>query len=51
MGFEGELNFVLESMAGLLKSEAEEEAYQQEEAAQRGEALYRVTAMFSGFFF
>ena len=47
MGFEAELNFVLDSMAGLLKSEAEEEAYEQEEAAKRGEALYRVTAMFS----
>jgi len=47
MGFENELNFVLDSMAGLLKSEAEDEAYEQEEAAKRGEALYRVTAMFS----
>eukprot|EP00615_Pteridomonas_danica_P004332 CAMPEP_0114369796 /NCGR_PEP_ID=MMETSP0101-20121206/31983_1 /TAXON_ID=38822 ORGANISM="Pteridomonas danica, Strain PT" /NCGR_SAMPLE_ID=MMETSP0101 /ASSEMBLY_ACC=CAM_ASM_000211 /LENGTH=466 /DNA_ID=CAMNT_0001520913 /DNA_START=242 /DNA_END=1645 /DNA_ORIENTATION=+ len=48
MGFEQELNFVLESMGGLLKSEAEEEAYAQEEAAKRGESLdYRVTAMFS----
>lgn len=47
MGFEQELNFVLDSMAGLLKSEAEDEAYEQEEAARRGEALYRVTAMFS----
>jgi ATP-dependent RNA helicase DDX23/PRP28 len=47
MGFEHELNFVLDSMAGLLKSEAEDEAYAQEEAAVRGEALYRVTSMFS----
>jgi ATP-dependent RNA helicase DDX23/PRP28 len=47
MGFEAELNFVLDSMAGLLKSEAEDEAYQQEEAAARGEAIFRVTAMFS----
>jgi len=47
MGFENELNFVLDSMAGLLKSEAEDEAYKQEEASKRGEALFRVTAMFS----
>lgn len=47
MGFEVDLNFVLDSMGGLLKSEQEEEAYQQEEAAKRGEALYRVTCMFS----
>ena len=40
MGFENELNFVLDSMAGLLKSEAEDEAYEQEEAAKRGEALF-----------
>jgi len=47
LGFEDEVNFVLESMGGLLKSEAEEEVYKQEEQAKRGEALFRVTSMFS----
>ena len=47
MGFEVELNFVLESMGGKLKAENEDEAYQEEALAQRGEANVRVTAMFS----
>lgn len=38
---------VLEAMAGLLKSEIEEEADRQAEKAKKGEELYRVTAMFS----
>ena len=42
-----DLNFVLDSMGGRLKSETEEETYQQEEAAKSGKELYRVTAMFS----
>ena len=48
MGFEVELNFILDSMGGQLKAEDEEAAYQQEEMAKRGEELnVRVTAMFS----
>lgn len=47
MGFEEQVIAVLETMGGLLKSEVEEEAEKQAEAAKRGEQLYRVTAMFS----
>ena len=48
MGFEVELNYILDSMGGQLKAEDEDAAYQQEEAARKGEALdLRVTAMFS----
>ena len=47
MGFEEQVVAVLDMMGGLLKSENEEEADRQAEAAQRGEQLYRVTAMFS----
>jgi ATP-dependent RNA helicase DDX23/PRP28 len=47
MGFEDQVIAVLDMMGGLLKSNEEEEAEAQAEAAQRGEQLYRVTAMFS----
>ncbi len=47
MGFEEQVIAVLDMMGGLLKSEVEEEADKQAEAAQRGEQLFRVTAMFS----
>lgn len=47
MGFEEQVVAVLDTMGGLLKSENEEEADRQAEAAQKGEQLYRVTAMFS----
>mmetsp|Transcript_40467 Transcript_40467/g.59613 ORF Transcript_40467/g.59613 Transcript_40467/m.59613 type:complete len:424 (-) Transcript_40467:248-1519(-) len=50
LGFEPQVNSVLESMGSVLKAEAEEEAYQQEEKAKQGEALYRVTSMFSATF-
>lgn len=41
------MNAVLDAMGGLLKSENEVEASQQEKKAEQGDALYRVTAMFS----
>lgn len=53
MGFKPQMESILDSMGGLLKSENEEEAYQQEEAdrlAQTGKGAlprHRLTAMFS----
>ena len=47
MGFEPQVNEILEAMGGVLKSTDEAEAYEQEAAALRGECVVRVTAMFS----
>ena len=47
MGFEPQVHSILEAMGGLLKSEDEIEIAEQEAAVHRGEACYRVTAMFS----
>jgi ATP-dependent RNA helicase DDX23/PRP28 len=47
MGFEPQVVEVLEAMGGLLKSEDEDKAMLEAETAQKGQELYRVTAMFS----
>ncbi|KAJ1460165.1 P-loop containing nucleoside triphosphate hydrolase protein [Pelagophyceae sp. CCMP2097] len=47
MGFEPQVNEILETMGGLLKSEDEVEIAEQEAAVKRGEACFRITAMFS----
>ena len=47
MGFGDQVTEILDSMGGLLKSEDEQQAEGQEQQAERGEALFRVTAMFS----
>ena len=47
MGFEGQVMQVLDAMGGLLKSEDESLLEQQVSQAAQGEAVYRVTAMFS----
>jgi len=47
MGFEGQVMQVLDAMGGLLKSEDEALLEQQVSEAAHGEAVYRVTAMFS----
>jgi ATP-dependent RNA helicase DDX23/PRP28 len=47
MGFEGQVMQVLDAMGGLLKSEDESLLEQQVSEAAQGQAVYRVTAMFS----
>ena len=47
MGFEPQVHSILEEMGGLLLSEDDIEMEQQRLAVQRGEACYRITAMFS----
>ena len=47
MGFEPQVNQILSSLGGVLKAEEEEEAYRQEQLAIKGEAFFRITAMFS----
>jgi len=47
MGFEPQVNSILEEMGGLLMSEDDIEMEQQRLAVRRGEACYRITAMFS----
>ena len=47
MGFEPQIVGVLDAMGGLLKSEDESQAEQQIQQAKEGEALVRITAMFS----
>ena len=47
MGFEPQVHTILEAMGGLLMSEDEILLEQQRAALARGEACYRITAMFS----
>jgi ATP-dependent RNA helicase DDX23/PRP28 len=47
MGFEEQVLAVLDGMGGLLKSEDEATAWEQEEEAKSGKSLFRVTSMFS----
>ncbi|CAH0366449.1 unnamed protein product [Pelagomonas calceolata] len=47
MGFEPQVHTILEAMGGLLMSEDEMLLEQQRAALSRGEACYRITAMFS----
>merc|ERR1719221_1861015 len=47
MGFEPQVNDILDQMGGLLMSENEIELEAQRAALQRGEACFRITHMFS----
>jgi ATP-dependent RNA helicase DDX23/PRP28 len=47
MGFEDQVQAILDAMGGLLKSEDEDLAEMQLQSAQAGKVVYRVTAMFS----
>jgi ATP-dependent RNA helicase DDX23/PRP28 len=47
MGFESQVNKVMDSMATLLKAEHEEEALEQAKKSETGEQLYRVTSLYS----
>eukprot|EP00750_Incisomonas_marina_P009222 INCI15854.1.p1 GENE.INCI15854.1~~INCI15854.1.p1 ORF type:complete len:600 (+),score=134.34 INCI15854.1:914-2713(+) len=47
MGFESQVNKIMDSMGSLLKAEAEEEAIEQANKSEAGLELYRVTSLYS----